>query len=101
MISSECESLGLPSYGRPLPHGVATTPGFSLIRGDREPLAEVGNSGHTNEPHLHLQVQDSPADSNAERTLPMVFRNVQISQGGPWRASGELRSGDLIRALGE
>ena len=25
-----------------------------------QPLAAVGNSGHTNEPHLHLQVQDSP-----------------------------------------
>ena len=67
-----------------------------------QPLAEVGNSGHTNEPHLHLQVQDSPAGSNAERTLPMVFRNVQITRGNawPWRDSGELRSGDLVRALG-
>ena len=25
-----------------------------------QPLAAVGNSGHMNEPHLHMQVQDSP-----------------------------------------
>ncbi|HSU37372.1 MAG TPA: M23 family metallopeptidase [Propionibacteriaceae bacterium] len=68
-----------------------------------QPLAEVGNSGHTNEPHLHLQVQDSAAGSNAERTLPMVFRKVQITRGNvwPWRDDGELRSGDLVRTLGE
>ena len=45
----------------------------------------------------------SPAGSNAERTLPMVFRNLQITPGNawPWRDSRELRSGDLVRALGE
>jgi murein DD-endopeptidase MepM/ murein hydrolase activator NlpD len=85
-----------------LKHGSMTVRvGDAVRRG--QPLAEVGNSGHTNEPHLHLQVQESAASSNAERTLPMVFRNVQITRGGPWpwRDRGELRSGDLVRALGE
>ena len=40
-----------------------------------EPLAAVGNSGHTNEPHLHLQIQDSPTGrEDAMRTYPVVFR---------------------------
>jgi murein DD-endopeptidase MepM/ murein hydrolase activator NlpD len=73
--------------------------------GDRvrrgQPLAAVGNNGHSNEPHLHLQVQDSPAGMQANRTSPMVFRNVQITRGGawPWGDRRELRTGDLIRPI--
>ena len=50
-----------------------------------QPLAAVGNTGHTNEPHLHLQIQDSPTGKeDADRTYPMAFRNVHITRGGPW-----------------
>jgi murein DD-endopeptidase MepM/ murein hydrolase activator NlpD len=68
-----------------------------------QPLAAVGNSGHTNEPHLHAQVQDSATGrQDAGRTYPMVFRNVHISRGGawPWGDTGEPRTGDLVRTLG-
>ena len=68
-----------------------------------QPLAAVGNTGNTNEPHLHLQVQDSPTGrEDADRTYPMVFRNVHITRGGAWPLgdSRELRTGDLVRALG-
>ena len=82
--------------------------GSAIVRvGDEvrsgDPLAAVGNSGHTNEPHLHLQVQDSRAISNADRTYPIAFRNVQITRGGPWPWSDEriLRTGDTIRGLAE
>jgi hypothetical protein len=66
-----------------------------------QPLAAVGNNGHSNQPHLHLQVQDSPAGADAERTYPMVFRNVHITRGGTWPAgdSRGVRTGDLVRAL--
>ena len=85
-----------------LKHGSVTVRVGDVVRRG-QPLAAVGNSGHTNEPHLHLQVQTSAASSNAERTLPMLFRNVEITRGGawPWRDSRELRSGDLVRALVE
>jgi hypothetical protein len=65
-------------------------------------LASVGNNGHSDEPHLHLQVQDSPAGRNANRTYPMVFRNVLITRGGawPWGDSRELRTGDIVTAIG-
>jgi murein DD-endopeptidase MepM/ murein hydrolase activator NlpD len=65
-----------------------------------QPLAAVGNNGHSSAPHLHLQVQDSPAGSDADRTYPMVFRNVHVTRGGawPWGDHGDLRTGDLVRA---
>jgi murein DD-endopeptidase MepM/ murein hydrolase activator NlpD len=68
-----------------------------------QPLAAVGNNGHSSEPHLHLQVQDSPVGLDAERTYPMVFRDVDITRAGvwPWGDDGELRTGDLVRALGQ
>lgn len=71
--------------------------GDEVQRGD--PLAALGNSGHTNEPHLHMQVQDSRASSDADRTYPMAFRNVQITRGGAWPLGDGriLRSGDIIR----
>ena len=67
-----------------------------------QPLAAVGNNGHSNEPHLHLQVQDSPASADAGKTYPIVFRNVHITRGGywPWADSREVRTGDLVAAIG-
>ncbi len=68
-----------------------------------EPIAAVGNTGNTNEPHLHLQIQDSPTGKeDADRTFPMVFGNVHITRGGawPWGDNRELRTGDLVRTLG-
>jgi len=68
-----------------------------------QPLAAVGNNGHSNQPHLHLQVQDSPAGADAERTYPMLFRNVHITRGGAWPGSDSrgVRTGDLVRALAQ
>jgi murein DD-endopeptidase MepM/ murein hydrolase activator NlpD len=66
-----------------------------------EPLAAVGNTGHTNEPHLHLQIQDSPTGrEDAMRTYPVVFRNADVSRGGLWPFGdrGELRTGDVLGA---
>lgn len=65
-----------------------------------QPLAAVGNSGHTNEPHLHAQIQDEATGrEDADRTYPIVFSNVHITRGGPWPwgDTRELRTGDLVR----
>jgi murein DD-endopeptidase MepM/ murein hydrolase activator NlpD len=86
-----------------LKHGSVTVHVGDVVRRG-QPLAAVGNSGHTNEPHLHAQIQDSPTGrEDADRTYPMVFRNVHITRGGawPWGDTRELRTGDLIRALGQ
>ena len=84
-----------------LKQGSATVQVDEIVRRG-QPLAAVGNSGHTNEPHLHLQVQDSPTGrQDADRTYPMVFTNSQITRGGPWPWADprEPRTGDLVRAI--
>ena len=65
------------------------------------PLAAVGNNGHSNKPHRHLQVPDSPTGADADHTYPLVFRHVDITRGGAWpwsdrRAPG---TGDLVQGL--
>jgi murein DD-endopeptidase MepM/ murein hydrolase activator NlpD len=77
---------------------VAVRVGDAVRRG--QPLATLGNNGHSSAPHLHLQVQGSPAGSDAERTYPMAFRNVHITRGGawPWGDPGDVRTGDLVAA---
>jgi hypothetical protein len=69
-----------------------------------QPVAAVGNNGHSTQPHLHMHVQRRPsvAGSWEGPTLPTVFRNIEISRGSVWPQPEprELRSGDLIRRLG-
>jgi murein DD-endopeptidase MepM/ murein hydrolase activator NlpD len=74
--------------------------GDTVRRGQQ--VATVGNNGHSSAPHLHLQVQGTAADIDAEYTYPMVFREVEITRGGgwPWGVEGELRTGDIVRRLG-
>ena len=76
---------------------VAVEVGDVVRNGQR--VAAVGNNGNSLEPHLHLQVQDSPASTDADRTYPMVFRDVDISRGGAWPLgdSREPRTGDLVQ----
>jgi len=79
---------------------VTVQAGDDVLRG--QPIATVGNNGHSSAPHLHVQVQDTTAEMDAEHTYPMVFRDVEITRGGawPWGDTGELRTGDLVRRLG-
>ena len=85
-----------------LKQGSVTVEVGDVVRRGQQ-LAAVGNNGHSSAPHLHMQVQDSPAGSDADRTYLMVFRNVQIIRGGPWPwgDSRALRTGDLLRAPGQ
>ena len=76
--------------------------GQRVVRG--EPLARVGNSGNTSEPHVHLQVQNRPTFDLADeglRTFPMVFPNAQVTRGTRGRApvGADLRRGDLVGPL--
>ncbi len=75
---------------------VTVVVGDTVRAGQR--IAAVGNNGHSNEPHLHLQVQDSAAGTDANRTYPIVFRNTAISRGGVWPFGDarQPRTGDLV-----
>jgi murein DD-endopeptidase MepM/ murein hydrolase activator NlpD len=51
-----------------------------------QPIAQVGNSGDTSEPHLHLQVQNKPtfgpSVQQGLRTYPLLLSDVVLVRGG-------------------
>ncbi|MBV9036793.1 MAG: M23 family metallopeptidase [Acidobacteriaceae bacterium] len=64
-----------------------------------EPIAKVGNSGYSTEPHLHLQVQTSQSFYSSIG-LPIAFDSVQIRQADDQANNSERQSpqrGDIIR----
>jgi murein DD-endopeptidase MepM/ murein hydrolase activator NlpD len=79
-----------------------------VAAGDRvrrgQPLAQVGNSGNTSEPHLHLQAQNLPRFSFEPdlETTPIVFSAVDVRRDdGAWTRleNADLRRGDVLRAF--
>jgi hypothetical protein len=56
---------------------------ISVKRGDRiqrgQLLAQVGNSGNTSEPHLHIHLQDTPQFSLGEG-IPLYFHDYRVGQ---------------------
>ena len=79
----------------------------TVAEGDRvvagQVIGRVGNSGNTGEPHLHLQVQDSPdfptgLFDNSIETFPIRFTNITHARGGTDhpRQEGLLRRNDSI-----
>jgi murein DD-endopeptidase MepM/ murein hydrolase activator NlpD len=81
--------------------------------GDRvtagQAIAEIGNSGNTTEPHLHIQAFNLPSfglaiDDLAEllrtaRTYPLLFRDVVLTRNGLASSATVIdpRRGDLIK----
>jgi peptidase M23-like protein len=66
-------------------------------------LAQVGNSGNTSEPHLHIQVQNVGTFDDADagiRTYPILFRDAVLVRGGEADAPGDVdaRRDDSIRS---
>ena len=84
--------------------------GSALVRvGDRvrlgQPLAQVGNSCNTSEPHLHIQVQNVGTFDVADagiRTFPILFRHAVLVRGGETHAPADVdaRRNDSIRSSG-
>jgi hypothetical protein len=82
---------------------IAVNVGDQVRRG--QPIALVGNSGNTSEPHLHIQVQNKPTFGNdvvGLHTYPILFRNTILIRGGEARAPGDAdpRRNDYIRNVG-
>lgn len=68
---------------------ILVRPGDVVRRG--QVIARVGDSGNSDEPHLHLQVQNTPTfdvEDRAVRTFPMLFDGASIP---------DPRRGDTVR----
>jgi murein DD-endopeptidase MepM/ murein hydrolase activator NlpD len=78
-----------------------------------QPIAKVGNSGNTTEPHLHIQAQtvgtgvgdiatiNAPALLRTLHTMPLVFTEVVLTRRGSESrpAAADPRRGDLVRPV--
>ena len=78
-----------------------------------QPIAKVGNSGNTTEPHLHIQAQtvgtgfgdittvDAPALIRTLQTYPLLFTDVVLTQRGSESqpVNADPRRGDLVRPV--
>jgi hypothetical protein len=76
-----------------------------------QPIAKVGNSGNTSQPHLHIQAQsvgtgvgdlttmDVPTLIRTLHTYPLVFTDVVLTRRGTESqpVSADPRRGDLLR----
>jgi hypothetical protein len=74
-------------------------PGSLLVKaGERvkraQPIARLGHSGNSTEPHLHFHVVDGP-DPLLSAGIPVRFRNVTLPLAGEERA---LHDGDFVDA---
>jgi hypothetical protein len=100
--------------GRYLMMGHLRQDSITVRVGDRvregQPIARVGNSGHSSAPHLHIQAQtlpiaigdiraiDLPQMLRTLRTYPLLFRDAGLVRGGVGTRSDAIdpRRGDLI-----
>ena len=78
-------------YGHLQPASVSVRKGDRVRRG--QPIARLGNSGNTTEPHLHFHVTDGP-DPILSAGVPIRFRNIEIPLSDGPRA---VQSGDIVQ----
>jgi murein DD-endopeptidase MepM/ murein hydrolase activator NlpD len=58
-------------YAHLKPNSIRVEEGDNVRRGQQ--LAQLGNSGNTTAPHLHLHIMDAPLPLGADHNLPYVF----------------------------
>jgi murein DD-endopeptidase MepM/ murein hydrolase activator NlpD len=57
------------------PGSIAVKPGDSVVKG--QVIGQVGNSGNTSEPHLHVHLQDTP-ELHFGEAIPLYFHNYRV-----------------------
>jgi murein DD-endopeptidase MepM/ murein hydrolase activator NlpD len=67
-------------------------------------IARVGDSGNSDEPHLHIQVQNRESfdiDDPGLRSYPILFHDVELRRGNEafTPVEAHLRLGDRVRRL--
>ena len=78
-------------YGHLKQGSLRVRPGEQVRRG--QVLGQVGGSGNSGEPHLHLQIQDKPTfdvEDRGIRTYPILFDGATVS---------DVRRGDSVQPL--
>ncbi len=58
-------------------------------------IAKVGNSGNTNGPHIHFQVQSSISDDS--QGIPITFKNIIIKRNRKRIYRKYIKRGDYVR----
>ncbi len=82
---------------------VEVSVGDNVQRG--QPVAEVGNTGNTGLPHLHIQVSNLPKLASplaGLHTYPILFRDAVVRRGGGEYsyAEADVRRNDRVRRTG-
>ena len=84
-------------YGRLRPHSIEVRVGNRVRAG--EPIAEVGNSGDSFEPHLHFHVMNNPDPAQADG-VPVVFERWKAQSYSRFpveRQQGVLSRGEFVQ----
>ena len=73
-------------------------PGASVERD--QPIGQLGHSGNSTMPHLHMQLMDS-SDFSVARGIPFVFREYEIAENGKWKTINNSvpTTKDIVRKL--
>lgn len=80
-------------------HSIRVKPGDTVQTGDV--LAQVGNSGNSDFPHLHIHIQDSPVyDYDKTKTYPIRFRNFERMRYLSWQKQTDqfLLRNDIVKS---
>ncbi len=59
-------------------------------------IAQIGNSGNTNGPHIHFQVQ-SDFDFDKAKGIPIHFKNIVIKRNGKRVFRKYVKNGDFVQ----
>jgi murein DD-endopeptidase MepM/ murein hydrolase activator NlpD len=80
------------AYAHLQPGSVQVMKGDAVKRG--QPIAKLGHSGNSTEPHLHFQVTDGP-DPVLSAGIPIRFTGIELPYADGPRA---IQSGDVVKA---
>lgn len=78
---------------------IQVAPGQMVER--NQPVGQLGHSGNSTMPHLHMQFMDSP-DYSIAKGIPFVFGEYEIAENGRWKKvmNSIPTTNDVVRNIG-